>query len=143
MSYWCQQILRQFLILVLCSLPQNVIDLTLKKKERNHSETVSTNCLEHAVIIILHNEVLGVFEQLGFFAEISHPKASIKADNTTTDSWSRKMASSCIIGKTLNTIFCKTLMNQALGVDSLLLSIDYDHCADVVWYISKGSLFIS
>ena len=122
--------------------PQHVIDRALKNKERNHSETVHINYLEHVVILISCNEVLDAIEQLGFYVDISHPKALIKADNTTTDAWTRKIESMYIIGKKLSRIFCTTLMNQELGVDSRCIAADDNHCADAVSRISKGSFFL-
>lgn len=119
-----------------------MIDRALKNKERNHSETVHINNLEHVVILISCNEVLDAIEQLGFYVDIPRPKALIKTDNTTADTWTRKIESLSIIGKKLSRIFYITLMNQELGVDSRYIAADDNHCADAVSRISKDSFFL-
>ena len=80
--------------------PDMIKARTIKAKIK-HSELVSINCLEFVIIIISYNAVLDAIELLGVLTEIPHPKTLILADNTAADSWTRKIASSSVIGKAL------------------------------------------
>ena len=48
-------------------------------------------------------------------------KTLILADNITAHSWIRKMDTSSLTGKNLNSLFSSLLMNQKLGLDSAYL----------------------
>ena len=71
---------------------------------------------------------------------IPHPKALILADNTAADSWTRKIASSSIIGKALCRIRCALLENQSAGLDSAHISGDNNDCADKISRLTKNSV---
>ena len=109
--------------------PEEIKKRTLKAKIR-HSELVSINCLEFVIIIISYNAILDAIELLGKLLGIPHPKALILADNAAVDSWTRKIASSSIIGKALCRIICALLANQSAGLDSAHISGDNNDCAD-------------
>jgi len=74
-------------------------------------ELVSTNCLEFIIIIIFYNAILDIIKLLRKLLGMPYPKALILADNTAADSWTKKIASSLIIGKVLYRILCSLLVN--------------------------------
>ena len=89
---------------------------------------------------IKNNAILDAIELLGKLAGIPHPKALIQADNTAADSWTRKIASSSIIGKALCRILCSLLVNQTAGLDSAHISGDDNDCADNISRLNKDSV---
>ena len=111
------------------SWPDCIRERTLKGKG-NRSKLISINCLEYVIIILSYNAVLDAIELLGFCTNIPHPKSKILCDNKTADTWTRKIATSSIIGKNLNRIFCSLLVNQPLGIDSEYLPGEDNDCAD-------------
>lgn len=102
-----------------------------------HSQLISINCLEFVVIIISYNANLDAREQFNLFPDIPHPKMLIRADNTTADVWTRKIASSSVIGKNLNRILCSLLTNQVVGLDSDYVEGDTNTCADSISRLTK------
>ena len=102
-----------------------------------HSELVSINCLEFVIIIISYNAVLDAIDLMDKLRGIPHPKALILADNTAADSWTRKIASSSIIGKALYRILCALLGNQSAGLDSAHISGTDNDCADNISRLTK------
>ena len=119
--------------------PEEIKQRTLKGK-RKHSELISINCLEFIIIIISYNAVLDAIELLGYVANVPHPKSLILADNKSADSWTRKLASSSVIGKRLCRILCGMLMNQVLGLDSGYIRGDDNTCADAISRLVKDNL---
>ena len=113
--------------------------LTIDKKPRA-SDLVSINCLEHAVIILAYTAFLDAIDTFNPFPTIPHPKALFLTDNTTADSWTKKVATSSAMGKRLNRIFCSLLINQDLGIDSAHIPGDNNIIADTISRISPHSL---
>ena len=111
---------------------------TLKAKTK-HSQLVSINCLEFVIIIISYNAILDAIELLGKLVGIPHPKSLILADNTAANSWTRKIASSSIIGKALCRILCALLANQSVGLDSAHIRGEDNDCADNISRLTKDS----
>ena len=67
-------------------------------------------------------------------------KALILADNKSTDSWIRKLASSSVIGERLCRILCSILINQVLDLDSRYIK-GYDNiCTDTISFLVKDNL---
>ena len=119
--------------------PDNIKKRTLKAKVK-HSELVSINCLEFVIIIVSYNAILDAIELLGKLHNIPHPKSLILSDNTSADSWTRKIASSSLIGKALCRILCSLLVNQVAGLDSAHISGNDNDCADNISRLTKDSL---
>ena len=104
------------------------------------AQLVSINCLELAIIIISCNAVLDALDLLGFCQDVPHPRSLILADNTAADSWTRKVAASSVLGKSLCRILCSLLMNQRAGLDSEHISGANNGCADRISRLTKDSL---
>ena len=68
------------------------------------------NYFEYATIILSHNVVFDALELLKVKL-LPYPKALINCDNTTADTWIRKIATSSTIGKHLNRLFYSLLIN--------------------------------
>ena len=75
-----------------CYLPwsEEIKSKTIKGSGK-HSELVSINFLEFAVIIISYCAVLDAIELLGCKQDVLHQKVLILSDNTIADSWTRKI----------------------------------------------------
>lgn len=104
------------------------------------SSLISINYLEYMVIILAYNTFLDSIEYLNSFSGSSYSKGLFLTDNTTADSWTRKMATSSLMGKRLNRIFCSLLMNQDLGIDSDHIPGDRNNCADSISCLLLHSL---
>ena len=100
--------------------PKSVEQRTLRHINNKSSQLITINSLEYATIILSYNAVLDALDLLKVNPP-PHPKALIKCDNTTADTWTRKIATSSATGKRLNRLFCSLLINQSLGIDSAFL----------------------
>ena len=81
-----------------------VVRRTVKLMEKRSPTIISIHCLEQATTLFSCNAVLGATctskEQ-----HPPHPKSLIQVDNTTASAWTRKIAASSEIGKTLKKCF--------------------------------------
>ena len=100
---------------------------------------MSINCLEFSVVIISYSAVLDAIELLGYCADSPHSKYLIFSDNTAAESYTRKMAASSIIGKSLFRILFSLLLNQSAGLDSILIIGFNNECADSISRLTNDS----
>ena len=116
-----------------------ILALTIDKKPKP-SNLISINCLKYAAIILDYNAFLDAIDTFNPFYSILYPKALFLTNNTTADSWTKKVATSSAMGKRLNRIFCSLLINQDLGIDSAHIPGDNNSCADTISRVSPHSL---
>ena len=69
-----------------------------------------------------------------------HPKTPIWVENTTEDYWTRKISTSSLTGKSLDRLFCRFLMNQRIGLDSIYLPWKENQVADETSHLTKENL---
>lgn len=130
LGFWWQQ-----------TWPEHIQKCTLLHLQDNRSgKFISINVLEYLVIIVNYAAVTCAHleQKENGTNDTKFPLLLNMADNTSADSWTRKMCTTSKKGKALALVLASTMINNPVGLSSKYLSCELNDIADAISRIHKN-----
>ena len=109
--------------------PESIRCRTLKYvKNKQSGLLIDINVLEYAMFLITCHRI----NQMKLLETVPHPQVLMRGDNTTSESWSKKVSKHSPVGRALGRLQCALMLNNPIALQSNHIPTELNVVADKI-----------